>query len=534
MAADPLAILRRLERAKTARSNVETDIRDCYRMTDPARGAGFETLGSVVLDKGASNFSTSADKKAELLTDVGTDSARILASSLMSGGTPANMLWAELDVPDASDSDRKWLEKASKTQWQNIHNSNYDAVGFDAMYDIVIAGQTALFVDEAPEGGYRFEQWILANTYFSASRSGGPVDTVFNEIALTAEQAVNEYGENMVSENVLKAYRENPDQQFTFVRAVYPRAGKHGNLSRNLPIASCHVEKDTKKLVRESGYHEMPVGVPRWKIMPGSDYALGPVYDSLPTLRSLNKAWEMLFMNMDLATAGMWIAEDDGILNPRTVRVGARKIIVANSVDSMKALTPAAKFDAAFLNIERMEANVRKMLMADNLSPQHDDPVRTATDVTIRTELIRQLLGPVYGRMFTEYIRWLTLRCFGIAYRAGVYGPAPESLQDKVLSVRATSPLARAQRSVEVAAMDRYEASVAQAAAATGNMDLLDNYDWDKGTRLRQDLLGVPKDLKVEQDVIDAKREARAQAQQQQQQHAQAMEMAEAVGQPAA
>jgi hypothetical protein len=34
----------------------------------------------------------------------------------------------------------------------------------------------------------------------------------------------------------------------------------------------------------------------------------------------------------------MWIAEDDGVLNPRTMKVGPRKVIVANSVDSMKPL----------------------------------------------------------------------------------------------------------------------------------------------------------------------------------------------------
>lgn len=523
MAADAAAILRRFERMKQSRSVVETEIRDCYRYTDPARGSGFETLGGVLLDNGQAATATASEKKADLLTDVGTDSARILASALMSGATPANSLWASLEVPGSADTDMKWLENASKIQWENIHNSNYDAVGFDCMYDMAIAGQFALFVDEAENGGYHFEQWSLSNTYFSASRLGGPIDTVMNEFPLTAEQAVMEYGENMVSDHVLKAYRDgNPDQQFSFVRAVYPRPAPHGQFSKNLPIASCHIEKDSRKLVREKGYHEMPVGVPRWKLMPGSHYAVGPVYDALPSLRTLNKAIEMVLANMDLAVAGMWIAEDDGVLNTRSIRVGARKVIIANSVDSMKALQPAAKFDAAFLQIESMERNVRKVLMADHLTPQTDGPAITATEASIRVELIRQLLGPVYGRMFTEFVKWLSLRCFGIAYRAGVYGPAPKSLQEKVLSVRALSPLARAQRAFEVAAMDRYENTLALEAQATGRMDILDNYDWDKAARLRHDLLGVPKELKVDEDERDAMREQRAQ----QQRQAQAMQMA--------
>ena len=526
MAADVVAILRRFERMKSGRSVVETDIRDCYRYTDPSRGAGFESCGTVATDQGSSNFANARDKKADLLTDVGTDSARILASAFMSGTTPANSLWAELQVPGASDASQKWLEQASKTQWENIHNSNFDAVGFDCNFDMVIAGQFALFVDEAPEGGYFFEQWPLANTYYASSRPGGPIDTVANEFALSAEQAVNNYGEDMVSEQIREAYRKgNVDQQFEFVRMVYPRPGPHGMLSRNLPIASCHVEKAQRKLVREKGYHEMPVGVPRWKLIPGSAYALGPAYDALPSLKTLNKAIELVMLNMDLATAGMWIAQDDGVLNTRSIRVGARRVIIANSTESMKPLVPGTKFDAAFLNIERLEASIRKTLMADHLSPQSTDPVRTATDVSIRVELIRQLLGPMYGRMFSEYVKWLSLRCFGIAYRAGVYGPAPRDLRDKVLSVRAISPLARAQRTFEVAAMDRMELSLFGQADA-GMTTVLDNYDFDKAARLRHDLLGVPKELLVDEDERDARRQQRAEEARQQQAAAMAAEAA--------
>jgi len=523
LAADGEQILRRLERMKTARSVVETDIRDCYRYTDPARGAGFEMLGTVPADGALSAASVIHDKKADLLTDVGTEAARIHASALMSGSTPANTLWFGLDVDGAQQADKQWLEQAAHTIWTNIHASNYDAVGFDCMWDMTIAGQFVLFADEAPEGGYHFEQWPLANCYFASTKASGPVDTVFNEFSLTAEQAIAEYGENMLPEKVVEAFREKPDTSFNFVRAVYPRMGANGKFARNLPIASCHVEKDSKRVVRESGYHESPVSVPRWRILPGSQYSLGPTYDALPTLKTLNKAVEMVLANMDLAVAGMWIAEDDGVLNAKTIKIGARKVIVANSVDSMKALQPAAKFDAAFLQIERLEAQVRRNYMADQLSPATDGPVISATEAAIRDERIRQLLGPIYGRTQSEFLQWLVLRCFGIAYRAGALGAAPPSLQGKVVSVRYASPLARSQRAVEVAAMDRYEQTLG-AHAAAGMTDALDGYEWDESRRLRAELMGVPLKLIKDQDAIDATRKQRQAAAQQ----AQAMQLASA------
>src|SRR3546814_5539409 len=38
------------------------------------------------------------------------------------------------------------------------------------------------------------------------------------------------------------------------------------------------------------------------------------------------------------------------------------------------------------------------------------------------------------------------LRCFGLAYRAGIFKPAPQSLRGRSFSVRYVSPMARAQK----------------------------------------------------------------------------------------
>ncbi|KAK6697164.1 hypothetical protein SNK04_014252 [Fusarium graminearum] len=34
----------------------------------------------------------------------------------------------------------------------------------------------------------------------------------------------------------------------------------------------------------------------------------------------------------------MWVAEDDGVFNPRTAKLGARKILIASSTDAIKPL----------------------------------------------------------------------------------------------------------------------------------------------------------------------------------------------------
>lgn len=527
MPADVAKLLKRLEQQKTLRSTVEETWKQCFSYTYPLRGIAFFTEDAV------GGASLAKALQASMTDSTGTDGTRILASALMSGLTPSSQRWPVLDVDGVSDSAKQWLDAVADSLWENIHQSNYDAAGFDCMLDMAIAGQFALFCDkDRKTGGFVFEQWPLASTYCYCTKPGGLVDGVINEHKMSAEQMVSDYGENMVSEKVFKAWQEKPDEMFTVVRAIHPREGASGNFARNLPVASIHFEKDSKKLLRESGYHEMPVGVPRWSVVPGTAYAFGPVFDALPDIKTLNKEVEFVLQNADMAIAGMWGAVDDGVLNAKSIKIGPRKVIVMNDRDSFFPLQPAGKFDVAALDIDRLQRSIRKVLMADQLTPQ-DGPVMTATEVSVRVELIRQQLGPVYSRLQSEFLKWLITRTFGLAYRDGVFGEAPRELQGLPYAVQYNTPIARSQKAQDVAAMDRYEASLGMQAQA-GMMDALDLYDWDEARRKRADLLGVPASLIPSQDDIDAMRQQKAkQAQQAQAAQVMAGAMQVAAGAPA-
>lgn len=513
---DGARLLKRLEQLKTRRNVVQDKWRQAFNLTHPLRGVGLEAPGAQSGDVGTTSHSTAQARQAELLDTTGTDGSRILAAALQSGLTPANSRWPGLEVGDETDEERRWLDESAEIMWENIHASNYDSVAFDCMLDMSIAGMFPMFVDEAPGGGYRFEEWALANSYFAASSMGGPIDTVFNEFPLSAEQAFGSYG-NRVSDKVRKLAEEKPDEQINFVRCVYPRTGTPGRFALNQPFASVHLEADTKNVVRESGYQEQPIGVPRWQLVAGSVYAEGPAVQALPDLKTLNTEVGFVLANADLAIAGMWKAVDDGVLNPRTVRVGPRKIIVMADINNMQPLVPATKFDIAVLEIERLQRSIRKMFMADQLEPQQrPGQPPSATEVMVRVELIRQLLGPVYGRLQAEYLQWLVARCFGLAYRANVFSPVPRSILNRAISATYHSPIARAQKAVDVGAMDRYELALVNQVAGTGKEELLDNYDWDEAARKRAELSGVPAKLIPERDFVEKKRAGRAQAQQQQ------------------
>jgi hypothetical protein len=505
---DAAALKRRHATFKTQRQRDVDDVwRACFDYTFPLRGNG---LSGTMLSPTAGQA-----KQAELLDSTAADSANVLASNIMGGLTPANALWFALDVGDETDDERRWLDESATLLWENIHMANFDAEAFEACLDIVCAGQFALFIDEDRErGGFAFHQWPLSSVYCGSTRADGRIDIVHHEYTLTAEQAIKEFGEQAVPEKVRKAMEGNkPDEPFVFVQAIYPRTPHvvGAKLTKNMPVASCHFELETGMVCRESGYHEMPVVVPRWLRAPGSVYAVGPMYAALPDVRQLNTIVRLELDNLDIAVSGMWLGIDDGVMNPRTVKLGPRKIIIAADKDSLSPLSSGADFNLSEVKISGLQAAIRKTLMADQLPPA-DGPVKTAYEYSVRVDMIRKLLGPMYGRLQAEYLKPLVERCFGLAYRAGIFKPAPPSLQGRAFSVRYVSPMARAQKLEEVQAIEAVFASVGQFAAF--DPTIVDNLDDRKALELIAEGRGAPSSILRKPEDVAKLQAQRAKAQQ--------------------
>ena len=511
------ALTQRLSRLKTLRMPHEQVWRDCFDHSFPIRGSG--------LQANTLTAQTALDRKARLVDDTATDAGRILAAALVSGMTPASSRWFSLQVSGTDDAGSQWLDSAASQLHQEIHASTFDAAAYECSLDMVGAGWFALYIDidRKAGGGFKFEQWPLAGVYAADSTYGGTCDTVFRVYTLTAAQAFNEFGDSC-SERVQKLAQTEPDAAVEICHAIYPRTTYlvGAKMAKNLPIASCHFETQSQTLLRESGYHEMPVIVPRWMVIPDSVYAVGPMFDALPSARQLNEMVRMDMANAELTIAGMWIAEDDGVLNPRTIKVGPRKVIVANSVDSMKPLQTGGNWQLADERIEQMRGQIRKLLMADQLQPQ-DGPSMTATEVHVRVSMIRQLLGPIYGRLQAEYLQPLIERCFALAYRAGLFGQAPDSLAGRGFAVKFIGPLARSQKMEDVGAIERLNGNLLTLVEA--KPDILDVVDFDEQARTLAESLGVPLRMIRNMDQVAALRDARAKQQAEAQQQAQQQEM---------
>ena len=504
---------RRLGQLRLERAIHESHWSECYKFGAPERQQNFSST--------TDNKGQRENDRADLYDSTASDSVQVLTSMIMSGVTPANSIWFKAQ-PDGIDNlaelteGERWLEDVCQFIWRNIHAANFDSESFETVTDIVTAGWGVLYtdIDRDAGGGYVFESWHIGNCFIASTRADGQIDTIYREHEMTAEAMVNTYGEENCHYLVVQMARTSPDTRYKLLHVIEPRKQKgSGQLNKAMPFASYHIDIANTKIMKESGYHEFPCAIPRLRRLPNSNYGNGQMTIALPDAKMANELMKNTVRAADLQIGGMWIAEDDGVLNPHTVRIGPRKVIIANSVDSMKRLDDGTNFQISEYLLTNLQGGIRKKLMADQLPPVGTQQM-TATEIHTRVELIRQMLGPMYGRLQTEYLISILDRCFGLALRSGALGQPPQELQGRNLSFKFVSPFALAQRMAEVIATEQFVASVGQMASVEPT--ILDNIDFDAVAVVAGTGRGVPQTIMRTADEVKNLREARQKAKEEQ------------------
>lgn len=518
------AILKAYERLVNERMPLDTIWADCFKHSYPMRGQGFlnKNIDGVVQ-------AVAAKKDQAILFDsTATDSVRLLASSVLSALTPPNQQWFSLAINNVADDyisyqSKAWLENSAEHLFKLIHSSNYDAQALEFFTDEMVGGMVGLYVEKR-EGKFYFEVWPLASLYCQETLGDGYIDTIYRLVRFTPAEAFKKFGNN-IPEAVANEYKKDPysSKQFDFVHTIRPRLDKKGKqvkgkISRSLPYESVYVCKKSNMVCLESGYHEMPVIVPRWMRIPDTDYAFGPMNDALPDMKTLNKVVEFMLQNAEMAISGTFVAKDDGVFNVNTARIGPRRVWMVADTNNIKPLAAGGDINFAVQEIGRLQGQIRRTLLADQLGPSEKVNM-TAAEVNTRTNLIRQILGPIFGRLQAEYLEPLINRCFGLAIRDGDFGAPPEDLQGNEFHISYRSPLALAQKQQQLEAIDQFE----QRLVGKLQIDpsLLDLYDIEAATRKSAELLGV--DIELMRDTPALKLLRKNKQDQAAQQQAQAM-----------
>ncbi len=486
-----------------------------------------------------------ARRTGKMFDSTGIHANETLASSM--GGTLTSKAnkWFVLRMRDddlnALEGVGEWLDECSRRMMAAYagRRSKFYSEVQEFYLDMGSFATSTMLVDERPAGsdvqrfaesgseddirntfrGFVFRSYPLSDIWIDENEEG-EIDVVYRVFQMTPDTAKKVWPKGDFGEGFNALLQKRPFESVAFLHAVWERKAPE---SGELPWASIYIFEGDKKIINEGGYHEFPYMVARWSTSSGEVYGRGPGLTALPDIKTLNKASELQLKAWNRDVFPPLAVKDDGVIGRVRLTPGAQTSVRDDASKSISPITTGARWDVSQIKSEELRQSIRKIFFADQLQLQNTQ-VMTATESEIRFELMQRLLGPTAGRIESEFLTPLTDRCFAIMFRAGAFPPVPDSLaealeeSDVEIDVEYEGPLARAQRSRELAAIQRY--LEATEPVAVTDPSIRDHIDPDGYHEVAVEIAGVQKRLFRKKSVVEEIRAQRAQAEQEEAQKA--------------
>ncbi len=464
---------------------------------------------------------------------------KLLAASLSSNLTPSNGKWAYLKLRDERLNKMKevqnWLEYCGNAMDMARHQSNFNSASKSGYSLAGALGTFALFVEENPKslGGLHYKCFQTGRFVIGEDSNEKP-NLFFRKVNLTSWEAVKKFG-SKCSDRIIKTSenKKDRDKLFPFLWAILPRdQWKENKRSKNpKPWISLYIEYEEKKKVSEGGYHEFPVMIPRWEKQAEEKYSRGPGFDTMPDMRTLNKAVELDLRGWAKVIDPPIFIRDQGVIGSVRVTPSGITYIRGNPKDSVFLMPLGQRFDVTQIKVQDLRESIRRAFFSDQLQLQ-ETPQMTAAEVYVRYELMQRILGPTLGRYEDELLNPDIEREFGIMFRGGMFPPMPEVLKRHagrdILDIEYEGPLARAQRLGELHALQKFMSFVGPIAQV--KPEVLDNIDFDIATRETAEVAGVPSKIIRDAGQVKVIRDQRAKQEQAERMKQTILEGAEAAG----
>jgi len=469
-----------------------------------------------------------ADKRRRMIFDVTAEhAADIFASSIIGlVANPANR-WFSIEMMDErlnrNTAVTAWCEQAGQSLLNFLNNPRVMFYGHlkSALLDTAAFGMPALYLNEVKTPDL-FSLTSLPLSDITVDESAdAQIDTVFYCKKMDARQLMQRAESDgwKLHKNVIKAAKDNPKQTYDILQAIYPRADykKDSMMGKDMPIASCIIDKSNKHEMLETGFYEMPVAVARWDRATGEIYARSPAMIALADIMTLNVAMRyMLSASERSLNPTVWLPNDN---SPRKVGFQSGSV---NFYDATKGrpefFSGTGDLRTTYELIQGLRNSIRSVFYVDQLQLNADADM-TATEVMQRTDEKARLLAPSLGRIQSELLAPLLERALNIMVRRGAAPAPPKEIRGQQFRVLFSTPVTRAQRSGDAQNIQLFMAELAQVlqleqlAMQSASSDQV---QFAKVVQELMDIRGVSGVFREDEKVIKDKSKARAAQQQMQ------------------
>lgn len=382
--------------------------------------------------------------------------------------------------------------------------------------DLVVFGTAAMFIGEGIKRNHlMFQSLHLKDATPFFSEEGNP-EGMFHHRKMTARQLAERFGANKLSEKSTQLLKDSPDTKVEILHAVIPRqeARERPLFARDLLIADLWIEIDGKHLLSEGGFHEFPFIVPRWDTSSGEDYGRSPGMIALPDADTLQSMGETILIAGQRAADPPLAAPNDGSFDAVNTFPGGLSYYDVETAVSVRG-NPFFPIESGMnLPISRdMQMDTRSQIFSaffrNVLNLPIAGPQMTATEIIQRKEEFIREIGPVFGKLESDYTAPMVERAFMIMLRAGAFPPIPKALQGQNVRFEYDSPVKQIRQQIEATAAKQWAAEVIQ--LSQFKPEAADLINIDELGRFTAEATGIPKKIVNSEDAVQELRMQRQQ-----------------------
>jgi len=418
------------------------------------------------------------------------------------------------------DNVQRYISMLTEVSHDQIFNSNFVTEFDEILRSLIIFGPASIYSEWTPKTGLNYRSLVIGSYQF-IENSKKLIDGIIITISYKPRQAIQEFGEDNVGEEVVKASKDAKKQNddFEFIYLIQPRKIVNPNLSKrtsdNMPWEETVINVKEKIEVYKGGYPQFPYHSARWKRPANEKNGRGIGTEILPQIKVLER------MNRDFNEVGnKWANPAMDVLESvegsyRTFS-GARNTV--RELPSAKMVDGGlnGNFPITEKSLERQTAIIDRAFFKNAFSPLEDLTGDRRTTLEIR-ERIRQTwpkIGPPVGRIWYELMSGLIERSILLLIRNGVVPPPPAELEGVNFGLEFVGPFALELRSQQSKAFQEWAYVVGELEAVFPGAT--DNVDSDDAIMRMGRTLGVNTEDMASEEQRNAKREARALKEQQQ------------------
>ena len=460
----------------------------------------------------------------------------MLANGFCSLVTPREEVWHGLTPPRAMlENDRavKFYRECGEEVSHRLEQSNFYTSIQEVYLDRASMGTASCFSEWDAEYDNLNFRHLPIGTFYIGQDHRGRASEVISELNYTAEQAASEFGIDKLPPKLQKEVKDpkKNDLHLFLVSVCKTQAWEE---DQKFPYKMVCVHEDSKTVVHESGYYEMPAHVTRYLSWGTSPYGYAPTWAALPEAHKLS----FLQKQMDVLAEK---AANPPILAPASLEgeigVGALDITYVNDLDpnrSPREWQTAGRYDIGQDRIEVKKKAIMEIMHGDlfRLFAQIERQM-TATEATLRQAEKVMQFSPTFSRLTSEFLDPMLRRIFGILWRQGKLPDPPEEImmQNEDRSIVVPVPDIAYNNRISLAIKAQQNTQYAEFMAIHQPIieidpSMLDNLDSDAQFREGWRNAGLPEDSILDKEEVEATRQARAEAQQQQQALEQAQQAA--------